>query len=223
VRQPARLQLAEVEAIRRLAEDVPVLWHASTTTQKDRQAIARLVLEQVAVRVDADSEHVEVTCSWAGGLRTDHALVRPVQRFEQLRGFDKMLATIRDLRSQGCPAAVIAEQLNAAGWRPPKKAVFDANMIQRLVFRYGLGGGRPIWSSNVAREPDVEWTLHEAAERLGVHRHTAYRWLREGRLRGRVAARGSQRIWLVQMSGEELDQVRSRQANPTPPGLFNAD
>ncbi|WFT78250.1 excisionase family DNA-binding protein [Methylobacterium sp. CB376] len=64
-------------------------------------------------------------------------------------------------------------------------------MVQRLVFRYGLGSGRPIWSGSAAREPGTEWTLHEAAKRLGVHRHTAYRWLQDGRLRGRMAARGT--------------------------------
>lgn len=167
------------------------------------------MLEQVAVRVEGSSEHVEITCDWAGGARTRHALVRPVRRFEQLRRSDQLLATIRDLREQGCSAAAIAERLNAAGWRPPKREAFDASMIQRLVFRHSLGSGRPIWSSNVAREPGAEWTLHEAAARLGVHRHTAYRWLREGRLRGRMAARGDQRIWLVQMSGDELDQIRA--------------
>ena len=87
-------------------------------------------------------------------------------------------------------------------------------MIQRLVFRHGLGGERPIWSGNVAREPGAEWTLLEAAKRLGVHRHTAYRWLREGRLRGRMAARGGQRIWLVRMSAAELDRIRAA----VPPG-----
>jgi len=208
-REPARLGAQEIDAIRRLAEDVPALWHAPTTTQQDRQAIARLVLEAVTLRVDGTSEHVEVECDWAGGVRTRHALVRPVRRIEQLRGFDRILATIRDLREQGRPAAVVAERLNAAGWRPPKRAAFDAGMVQRLMFRHGLSGGRPIWSSNVTREPGTEWTLHEAARRLGVHRHTAYRWLREGRLRGRMAARGEQRIWLVQMSGAELDQLKA--------------
>ena len=77
------------------------------------------------------------------------------------------------------------------------------------MFRHGLGGGQPIWSGNVAREPGAEWTLHEAAERLGVHRHTAYLWLREGRLRGCMAARGGQRIWLVRMSSDELDRIRA--------------
>lgn len=206
-RQPARLQAAELDAIRRLAGDVPALWHAPTTTAKDRQAIARLVLDHVTVQVEG--EHVEVACHWAGGVQTCHTTTRPVRRFEQLRGFDQVLALIRHSRGQGCSAAVVAEQLNAAGWRPPKRERFDASMVQRLVFRHGLGSGRPIWSSNVARTPGAEWTLHEAAKRLGVHRHTVYRWLRDGRLRGRIAERGEQRIWLVQMSGEELDQVRT--------------
>ena len=64
-RQPARLQAAELDSIRRLAEDVPALWHAPTTTATDRQMIARLMLERVSVRVDANSEHVEVACDWA--------------------------------------------------------------------------------------------------------------------------------------------------------------
>lgn len=217
-RQPVRLQAAELDAIRRLAEDVPALWEAPTTTAGDRQAIARLVLDQVAVQVEG--ERVEVACHWAGGVQTRHATTRPVRRFEQLRGSDQVLALIRDLRGQGCSAAGVAEQLNAAGWRPPKRDRFDAAMVQRLVFRHGLGSGRPIWSSNVARTPGAEWTLQETAQRLGVHQATVYRWLRGGRLRGRMAERGEQRIWLVQMSGEELDQFRAaphpaRTRNPT--------
>ena len=216
-RQPARLQAAEMQTIRCLAEDVPALWHAPTTTAADRQTISRLMLERVAVRVDANSEHVEVACDWAGGTQTRHALIRTVQRFEQLRGFDQLLATIRDLRRQGCSAAVVAERLNAAGWRPPKRASFNEGMIQRLLFRYGLSERRPIWTSRVSRQPGAEWTLHEAATRLGIHRHTAYRWLRQGRLPGRMAARGDQRIWLVQMSEAELAQIRSAQAiSPSP-------
>jgi excisionase family DNA binding protein len=172
--------------------------------------IARLMLEQVAVRVAANSEHVALTCDWAGGVQTRHTFIRTVQRFEQLRGFDQLLGMIRKLRQQGCSANVIAEQLNAAGWRPPKRAAFEASMVQRLVFRHKLSQGRPIWTNNVQREAGTEWTLHEAAARLGIHRHTAYQWVRQGRLPGRVATRGDQRIWLVQMTEAEFNQVRQR-------------
>ena len=62
------------------------------------------------------------------------------------------------------------------------------------------------------REPGVEWTLHEAAARLGIHRHTTYHWLRRGMLRGRMVARGDQQIWIVQMTEAELDQVKHGKA-----------
>ena len=56
-RQPARLQAAELDATRGLAEDVPALWHAPTTTATDRQMIARLVLDRGSIRVDANNGH----------------------------------------------------------------------------------------------------------------------------------------------------------------------
>jgi hypothetical protein len=52
-----------------------------------------------------------------------------------------------------------------------------------------------------------------------------FRHSSDGRLRGRMAERGEQRIWLVQMSGEELDQVKAashpaRIRNPTCRGIM---
>jgi excisionase family DNA binding protein len=82
------------------------------------------------------------------------------------------------------------------------------------MFRHGMTRNRPIWSRAVPRQPGAEWTLHEAAERLGIHRHTAYHWLRAGRLRGKLATRGGQRIWLVTMTGVELDQLRAALPRP---------
>jgi hypothetical protein len=60
-------------------------------------------------------------------VQTRHALICIVQRVEQLHGFDQMLDAIRTLRQRGCSAAAIAEQLNTAGWRPPKRAAFNAS------------------------------------------------------------------------------------------------
>jgi hypothetical protein len=82
-------------------------------------------------------------------------------------------------------------------------------MNHRVMFRHGMTGNRPIWSRAMPRQPGAEWTLHEAAERLGTHRHTGYDWLRGGRLRGKLSTRGGQRIWLVTMTGVELNQFRA--------------
>lgn len=218
-RQPARLQPMERAAIRSVAEDVPALWHAPTTTPADRQAIARVILDRVTVRVEGHSQHVEVSCVWIGGKQTHHRLVRTVRHFEQLREFDKLLEYIRQLRGQGCAASVIAERLNAEGWRPPKRATFNESTVLRLLSRCGLSAERPIWTSRVSRQAGTEWTLQEVSARAGVHQCTVYRWLRQGRLRARMATRGDQRIWLVQMTEAELDQIK---ANGGPPKALAA-
>ncbi len=82
--QPAALTAAERAAIGRLANDIPALWRAQTTTQEARQAIVRLMLERIEVTVEGESEKVAVVCHWTGGYETHAALIRPVTRLEQL-------------------------------------------------------------------------------------------------------------------------------------------
>ena len=196
-REPEQLSDEEKRAVRRLADDVPALWRAPSTTASDRQAIARLMLERVVILVRGTTEHADLTCHWAGGIVTRHALIRPVRRFEQLEQFDRLIARITEMRRGNATAQDIADRLNIEGWKPPKKQAFNAPMIRRLLQRRGLGTRRPIWSGNVPRASDDEMTIQELATQLGAHRQTVYGWLRRGKLKGRLAKVGTQRIWLV--------------------------
>jgi DNA invertase Pin-like site-specific DNA recombinase len=207
-REPERLSEAEKTAIRHLAQDIPALWRAPSTSARDRQTIARILLERVVILVHGDSERAELTCHWAGGVVTQHPLIRPVRRFEQLEQFEPLLSRIADLRAGGATAQVIADCLNAEGWRPPKRATFNAPMVRRLLQRRGLGAARPIWSGHVPREDEHEVTLQELADRLGAHRQTVYGWLRRGRLNGRLAQVGMQRIWLVSLADAVIGTSR---------------
>ena len=198
-REPMRLREAEKEMVRHLTEDVPAIWRDGSTAPADRQMIARTMLERITLLVVGDSEMVEVECVWAGGVQTRHRLVRPVRRFEQLKDFDRLLARLGELRCQGLTADRMAERLNAEGWRPAKRASFNAPMVRRLLWRHGVQSMRPTWSQSVPREGDEEVTLQELASRLGCHRQTVYGRLRRGRLKGRLAQVGGQRIWLVKL------------------------
>jgi excisionase family DNA binding protein len=111
---------------------------------------------------------------------------------------------------------VVAERLNAAGWRPPKRATFNERMVQRLLFRYGLSAGRPIWTSRVSRQPGIEWTVQEVATRTGIHHCTVYRWLRQGHLGGHITALGNQRIWIIEITEAELDHLKGGRAKRQP-------
>ncbi|MBD9453665.1 recombinase family protein [Rhizobium sp. RHZ02] len=199
-KQPERLTEEEKEVIRHLAEDVPSLWTAESTSALDRQTIARIMLDRVVIQVFGETERAEIKCHWAGGIITTHPIIRTVRRFEQLEHHDEILARITALRDQGATAQQIADNLNAQGWSPAKKSRFDALIVQKLLVRKGLGKKRPIWSGHIPRRNDDEVTLQELSEKLGIHRQTAYGWLRRGKLRGRIVEVGTQRIWLVSLS-----------------------
>ena len=198
--------------MQRLAEDVPALWIAPSTTATDRQAIARIMIDRVVIALRGTTEHADLTCHWAGGVVTRHALIRPVRRFEQLEQFDRLLARIAVLRQQDATAQDIADSLNAEGWKPPKRTAFNAPMIRRLLQRRGLGTPRPIWSGNVPRTSDDENTIQELAEHLGAYRQTVYGWLRRGTLKGRLVQIGTQRIWLVSRA-QAASRTRNRESS----------
>ncbi|MFB8343870.1 hypothetical protein ACWGNA_22185 [Brucella cytisi] len=198
--QLERLTAEEKDKVRRLAEDMPALWRAQSTTSRDRQTIARMMLDRVVIRMFGETERAEVKCHWVGEVVTTHPIVRTVRRFEQLEHHNEIMDRIAPLRAEGATARQIAEDLNAKGWTPAKKPMFDALIVQKLQVRKGFGKKRLIWSGNVPRRNNDEVTRQELAEQIGVHRQTVYGWLRRGKLKGRIAEVGTQRNWLVSLS-----------------------
>jgi hypothetical protein len=60
--------------------------------------------------------------TWVGGQASEHEVLRPVLAYEQMAGFDRLLARIRELHALGQSFVAIAERLNAEGFRPIKQA-----------------------------------------------------------------------------------------------------
>ena len=208
--QPARLSDAERAAIRRLADDMPALWRAATTTAADRQAVARLLLEGVVVTVRGASEKVGVACHWAGGNQTHADLTRPVQRLDQLSTRDALLARVAALDGDGLSAPAIAERLNAEGWRPPKRRdTFTGPMVGALLHRLGIAHyTRDSPALLVERRDEHEYTVFELAAKLAMPEPTLHRWLIRGWLDARRAEVRGRPLWLIHADAAELDRLR---------------
>ena len=99
--RPATLTLRETDQIRALAQDLPALWGASTTTAADRQQIIRFLIDRIVVDVDSKRDCMQVTLTCMGGHISTREIVRPVLSYEQTADFGQLMDRIRELREAG--------------------------------------------------------------------------------------------------------------------------
>jgi hypothetical protein len=212
--QPQELTPAEREAIRALATDVPALWKAASTTAADRKALVRHLVERVIVTVQGESEIVDVSVEWVGGYASQHQLVRPVARYEQLHNYRELLARAVQLRDDGRTASEIAMQLNREGWRPPKRrTTFNSPMVRAILSRRASPCPRPHAKEAKDLLGQHEWWFADLAARLDMPAPTLYSWLRRGWVHARQLP-GAQGRWILWADEEELDRLERLRTCP---------
>lgn len=211
---PRLLGDADREQIRRLADEVPALWHAPSTTAADRRQIARLLLDRVVLTVDPEDDEVAVRVEWAGGAVRELTIRRAVRGYKNQRDWPQLSALLTTLHRSGQTPEEIAAALHQDGFRPPKRSSrFTAGMVRRLLDELGLRPRVPrCTSSGDMLEAGEQW-LHELAGQLGVSPHTLHGWRHKGWVHARqVSGRGSP--WAVWVNEAELARLRELQACP---------
>jgi len=141
--QPPQLSTAERSRVRALAKDVTKLWNSSETTVVDRKELLRLLIERVTVTIGAESPTTHVSITWRGGCVTEHGIIRSVSRYEALKDYQKLLARVRELRTEGRTIREVAIELNAEGYRTPMSGKgFTSTSVRKLISRAGLAQTR---------------------------------------------------------------------------------
>jgi hypothetical protein len=210
--QSAILTHEERAAILRLAQDIPVLWAADSTTAIDRQLIVRQLVERVLVTVIDNTENVRVEVHWQGGHKTQSLITRPVARLEQMSHYPQLQDWLKTMYAQEHTASEMAETLNAEGWKPPKRRdTYNASMVLELLARQGMriGSSKQQHTVTISREAD-EWTMQELAHQLNMPGVTLYAWLRKGKIKGRQVMVASRSIWLLHADAMELERLRKQ-------------
>jgi DNA invertase Pin-like site-specific DNA recombinase len=221
--RPARLTEAEREQVRQLAQHIPELWYAGSTTAADRQRLVRLLIERIEVDVQGQSEQVKLAITWSGGFVSRHEMVRAVQRYEQLADYPRLCARVEELRAAGKSMGAVAQCLNEEGFHPPKRVErftggMVAGFLARKYDRAPEQRGRP-----VARAlKKGEWLLGDLARHLGMPAATLHHWRKLGWVRARkLPVAGG--LWAIWASGCErrrlarLRRYQQRQPNQAIP------
>jgi len=214
---PAHLSPDERQQILRLAQDLPALWHSDATTSEDRQAIARLLLEQVTVTVEGDTERIDVELRWVGGFLSRHTWSRPVQTYDQLSNYGELVRRIEALRATGKTLSEIANTLNEEGFHPPKRSQrFSKEIVSNFLRERQVRAGARQCQQPEHHQPQLaehEWWLADLASELQMPIATLHRWQRVGWLHSRKVAEARGR-WAIYADAEELLRLRRLRDSP---------
>ena len=198
-----QLGVDDEERIRSLASDIPALWHSPATTNADRQAIVRCLVERVVVDVEANSEDTVATIHWIGGFESRHEFARPVRTYSQLCEGGLLMKRISELREAGKTAEQTADTLNGEGYAPinPGKK-YNREIVRKLLLKLGLNGER---DDDSLLGPG-EWWIHDLAEEIGMPWQTLRQWAVNGWVHARQT--NVEKLWIMWADRAEIKRLR---------------
>ena len=209
---PAGLSPEERARITALTSDIPALWDGPGTTNVDRKQIVRCLVERVTVHLHPEKEFAEVTIQWAGGYQSQHEIVRPVRRYEQLRDLEPLLDRAQGLRASGQTVNQIADQLNAERFHTPTgRGRIKAPMVNQLLQRRGVITDE---RANEGLLGKHEWWLSDLADELQTTRSKLQEWALRGWVQGRKTP--VQGCWVLWADNDELRRLRALIAKSQP-------
>ena len=210
--QPKHLSAEERQAIRSIAESLPRLWFASTTTQTQRKELARQIIQKITVTVEGESEKVQVIIEWVGGDTCESTLIRPVAKWTQLSYYSKLCHQLEQFAQTDLTTDEIIERLHQAGFRPPKRCqTFNREGIRALMRRLGLlSSSSPRVQEALAEN---EWLLPDLARHLEMPKPTLYDWVRRGWVKARQQP-NAHKSWVIWADKAELDRLQKHRQRP---------
>jgi excisionase family DNA binding protein len=206
-RRPEPLTSAEREALGQIAKDLPRLWSAETTTDRDRKELLRTLISEIVVTVTEQPRQAEVEICWEGGARTELTVPLVHRGVESTRTPEDTVDLIRRLAAHNADSQ-IAAILNKQGRRTGTGLPFTDPRVKHVRQKHGIRAAPP---------PDPKsnlYTIEQAAKELGVNHTTIYRWLRAGLLPGEQTT--THAPWRIRLT----DEIRSRFVPEVPDGYL---
>jgi DNA invertase Pin-like site-specific DNA recombinase len=156
-----------------LAEDLPRLWQAQTTSAKDRKRMLRLLIRDVTVEKRRKERKALLHIRWQGGAIEDLTVDLPLPMPERLRYCETILTQVRTLASTRSDQQ-IAAALNQQQLRSATGKAFTKSMIQWIRYRYEI-------PAPVFKRPE-ELTVKELARRFSIGIGVVHYWIQRGHL-----------------------------------------
>ncbi len=199
---------AERARILALAQDLPALWSAATTTHVQRKQLLGYLIKDVCL--NRGETMIEVLIRWQTEACTALSIPRPPRSCDKRRTDAAVLARLRTLAVDTTDGR-IAEILDREGFRSGTGQRFTTNIVKQLRYSYSIPSGCPDRPAACADGPraDGRYTARAAAEMLNVTVSTIADWCQSGVLDGIQSA--SHGPWWIRMTPEVIARLRKAQ------------
>ena len=178
---PAALLLTaeQRERIRRLAHDLPTIWHASTTTFVERKQLMRWLIKDVTLSKRGNV--IDVAIRWQTEALTHLAIPRYKMSWEERQTSPQVVERVREL-SPTHTNAQIAALLNEEGERAGMGGSFTVSKIEWIRYAYHIPAGCPERpkAAPTGQRGDGRYSARAAADLLNVNVSTIADWCKVG-------------------------------------------
>jgi DNA invertase Pin-like site-specific DNA recombinase len=194
--------------LEKLAADLPGLWHAPSTSNKDRKRLLRTLIADITLLPETDRDKVSIGIRWHTGAAEQLQVVRAVHPGTAKRSPSPAVQMITRL-GPSTPTAELAELLNTAGLTTGTGRTFDVKAVQWIRHAYHVPAP--------AAYATGEISVADASGRLGCSTGVIYHWIDTDQLKARRSAGNRLAItWNKHIEAECRDRITtSGHLNPT--------
>jgi DNA invertase Pin-like site-specific DNA recombinase len=188
-----------------LAENLPALWHAPSTTAAERKQLLRFLVQDVTLT--KRERTIGLAIRWQTQVSTASEVPRPPRSCDARRTPAAVVERVRVLAIAHSDAQ-IATRLNAEGLTSGLGRPFTAARVQWIRYAHTIACSCPEGPGRVVKgqRGDGRYSTRAAAEQLNVDIATVMAWCKAGRLDG-VQAKPHGPWWVV-LTPEIIAELR---------------
>lgn len=150
----------ERAGLQALGENLPQIWHATTTSAADRKRILRFIVREVVLDQKRALGQVWLKIVWQTGATSEHHVQRRVRGYHDYVDCDRLRQRITDLNAAGKMDKEIAMILNREGFVTAPGGDFRGENVWLLRTCFGIPTVKINGvSANPMRWPDGSFSI----------------------------------------------------------------
>jgi len=189
---------AESADILRLAEQIPAVWNAPSSTPKEKKRIIRILIEDVTVMAEALESDCSIGIRFRSGCCETVPLTKPGMYYDAVRHSDATVALVRRL-SLSMDDTEIVSYLKDNGILTKTGTGFTLDSIRWIRHKHKI--------PNLYQSSRQGLTVPEAAGLLGISAGKVYYYIDKGIIPAIKQRRGWP--WEIALDADKASELRS--------------